>query len=133
MWKYAGESLEQASSYKYLGVWFSENLGWNLPISKLVTKGNKTADELGRVFAMRKLPIKIKSKVWTTMVRSARVLCHGLEDGCQGGKISRVYPTSCAHEDSKDKFKGQQSGPTIYPRSSKPRYAEKRYETFLPG
>ena len=34
--------------------------------------------------------------------------------------------------DSKDKFKGQQSGPTIYPRSSKPRYAEKRYETSLP-
>ena len=26
-WKYAGESLEQVSSYKYLGVWFSENLG----------------------------------------------------------------------------------------------------------
>ena len=58
MWKYAGESLEQVSSYKHLGVWFSENLGWNLHISKLATKGNKTAAELGRVFAMRKLPIK---------------------------------------------------------------------------
>jgi len=75
MWKYAGESLEQVSSYKYLGVWFSENLGWNLHISKLVTKGNKTAAELGRVFAMRKLPIKIKSKVWTTMVRSVLEYC----------------------------------------------------------
>ena len=69
MWKYAGESLEQVSSYKYLRVWFSENLGWNVHVSKLVTKGNKTAAELGRVFAMRKFPIEIKSKVWTTMVR----------------------------------------------------------------
>ena len=75
MWKYAGESLEQVSSYKYLGVWLSENLGWNLRISKLVTEGNKTAAELGRVFAMHKLPIKIKSKVWTTMVRSVLEYC----------------------------------------------------------
>jgi hypothetical protein len=110
--------------------WFSENLGWNLHISKLVTKGNKTAAELGRVFAMRKLPIKIKSKVWTTMVRSVLEYCAMV---WKTDAKKEKYLESFQHQDSKDKLKGQPSGFTIYPRSSKPRYAEKRYETSLPG
>lgn len=69
-WDYRGESLEQVPSYKYLGVWFHESLSWKLHIEKLVAKGSKECTKFTRVFAMRNLPLGIKVRVWTTMIRT---------------------------------------------------------------
>jgi exonuclease III len=67
--KYFGEDVAVVSKYEYLGVFFHESGAWKTHAEKVMMKGAKAINgKWMRVFKNRQLPVKLRVKVWETVV-----------------------------------------------------------------
>jgi len=69
-WSFRNQSLEVVREYKYLGVWFTDNLLWDRHIKHIREKAGKKLVPLRCLFAQRQLPLPIKRQVFTSLVRA---------------------------------------------------------------
>ena len=56
------------SKYEYLGVYFHESATWDEHVKAVIKKGKKAVNNMMRVFKNRQLPVKLRVKVWETVV-----------------------------------------------------------------
>ena len=76
-WECRGRALNVVRKYKYLGVWFSEDLKWDEHIDAIVAKASNRTETLSRVLRNSRLPARAKTLVWLAQVRPL------LEYGCE--------------------------------------------------
>ena len=68
-WKYRGNPVPFVSEYKYLGVWFTEDLKWSIHIGRTTKKAKKRSLSLRTLLTQKHLPPTIKILVWLGQVR----------------------------------------------------------------
>ena len=83
-----GKTLKQVESFKYLGATFSSDGGSETTVRSRVKAAWCKWRELGPVIADKKIPVKLKVKLYTTVVRP--VLLYGAECWTGGSKIERL-------------------------------------------
>ena len=83
-----GRELNQVDQFKYLGVTFSEEGGPETAVRARVKAGWQTWRELGPVIADKKIPTKLKTKLYTTGVRP--VILYGAECWTTGVKEENI-------------------------------------------
>jgi hypothetical protein len=66
--KFLGEDVVIVSKYEYLGVYFHESATWDEHVKAVIKKGKKAVNNMMRVFKNRQLPVKLRVKVWETVV-----------------------------------------------------------------
>jgi hypothetical protein len=76
-WTMDGHTLSQVESFKYLGVWFSEDGSWDLHASKALAKMRSALGYWKPLLACHRLPIKIRSMMIQTFIYSS--LLYGSE------------------------------------------------------
>ena len=69
-----GKELNQVDQFKYLGVTFSEEGGSETAVRARVKAGWQKWRELGPLIADKKIPTKLKTKLYTTVVRPGSYL-----------------------------------------------------------
>jgi exonuclease III len=69
-WFFRGRALRVVPQYKYLGVWFTENLSWERHVQHVTKKGKSELIRLRGFFAQKLIPIVIKRLVYTSLIRS---------------------------------------------------------------
>ena len=69
-WTFRGRNLEIVQEYKYLGVWFTNNLTWKKHVAYVIAKGKALLPSLRLFFAQQRIPLSIKRLVHTALVRS---------------------------------------------------------------
>lgn len=69
-WLFRGQELEIVTKYKYLGVWFTNNLSWTAHVSYIRDKARRKLYPLRCVFAQREVPLVIKRLIHTSLIRS---------------------------------------------------------------
>ena len=72
-----GRELNQVDQFKYLGVTFSKEGGSETAVRARVKAARQKWRELGPVIADKKIPTKLKTKLYTTVVRL--VILYGAE------------------------------------------------------
>jgi hypothetical protein len=70
-WTMDGHTLSQVESFKYLGVWFSENGSWDLHASKALAKMRSALGYWKPLLACHRLPIKIRVMMIQTFIYSS--------------------------------------------------------------
>ena len=83
-----GKELNQVDQFKYLGVTFSEEGGSETAVRARVKAGWQKWRELGPVIADKKIPTKLKTKLYTTVVRP--VILYGAECWTTGVKEENI-------------------------------------------
>ena len=69
-WTFRGRNLEIVQEYKYLGVWFTNNLTWKKHVEYVTAKGKALLPPLRQFFSQQRIPLMIKRLVHTALVRS---------------------------------------------------------------
>ena len=82
------KELNQVDQFKYLGVTFSEEGGSETAVIARVKAGWEKWRELGPVIADKKIPAKLKTKLYTTVVRP--VILYGAECWATGVKEENI-------------------------------------------
>ena len=70
-WTLDGRTLLQVQSYKYLGVWFSENRSWDLHASKALAKMRAALGYWRPLLCCHGIPIKIRAMMIQTFIYSS--------------------------------------------------------------
>ncbi|GFS21682.1 hypothetical protein ElyMa_006930800 [Elysia marginata] len=83
-----GRELNQVDQFKYLGVTFSEEGGSETAVRARVKAAWQKGRELGPVIADKKIPTKLKTKLYTTVVRP--VILYGAECWTTGVKEENI-------------------------------------------
>ena len=83
-----GRELNQVDQFKYLGVTFSEEGGSETAVRARVKAAWQKWRELGPVIADKKIPTKLKTKLYTTAVRP--VILYGAECWTTGVKEENI-------------------------------------------
>ena len=83
-----GKELNQVDQFKYLGVYFSKEGGSETAVRARVKAGWQKWGELGPVIADKKIPTKLKTKLYTTVVRP--VILYGAECWTTGVKEENI-------------------------------------------
>ena len=83
-----GKELNQVDQFKYLGVTFSEEGGSETAVRARVKAGWQNWRELRPVIADTKIPTKLKTKLYTTVVR--HVILYGAECWTTGVKEENI-------------------------------------------
>jgi exonuclease III len=68
-WKGRDKTLEVVHSYKYLGVWFSDDLMWKVHFRVILDKVQKRTAGLSKVIRNKNIPLRAKTLVWLARVR----------------------------------------------------------------
>ena len=68
-WVCRGQQLSVVRKYKYLGIWFTSDLGWDEHIRVMVAKATERTNRLGKVFNNHRLSARAKTLVWLSSVR----------------------------------------------------------------
>jgi len=76
-WICRGQKLKVVRKYKYLGIWFTSDLGWDEHIGVMLQKAKTRTQDLGKVLSNRRLSARAKTLVWLASVRPL------LEYGCE--------------------------------------------------
>jgi exonuclease III len=91
-WICRGQKLKVVRKYKYLGIWFTSDLHWDVHIGVMVQKAETRTQDLGKVLSNRRLSARAKTLVWLASVRP--LLEYGCEvwrtDGAQLSKMESV-------------------------------------------
>jgi exonuclease III len=66
---YQDETVEVVTEYKYLGLWFTQDLNWNRHIAFVVKKARKKIDTLAGFFGHKGISHPVKTKVWSALVQ----------------------------------------------------------------
>ncbi|GFS10824.1 endonuclease-reverse transcriptase HmRTE-e01 [Elysia marginata] len=83
-----GRELNQVDQFKYLGVTFSEEGGSETAVRARVKAAGQKWRELGPVVADKKIPTKLKTELYTTVVRP--VILYGAECWTTGVKEENI-------------------------------------------
>ena len=83
-----GRELNQVDQFKYLGVTYSEEGGSETAVRARVKAAWQKWRELGPVIADKKIPTKLKTKLYTTLVRP--VILFGAECWTTGVKEENI-------------------------------------------
>jgi hypothetical protein len=76
-WTCNDKMLKVVQTYKYLGIWFSADLRWDIHIKKAVAKARERTDMMMRILRNYRLPPRARILAWLARVRPL------LEYGCQ--------------------------------------------------
>ena len=76
-WVCRGRRLKVVGRYKYLGIWFTSDLLWDVHINAMVSKAKERTRTLHRTLGNGRLPARAKTIVWLASVRPL------LEYGCE--------------------------------------------------
>ncbi|GFO03698.1 hypothetical protein PoB_003020300 [Plakobranchus ocellatus] len=87
-----GETLNQVQKFKYLGLMFGEKGGSMLAVRARVKASWEKWREIGPVIGDKKMPRKLKTKLYTTMVRP--VILYGAECWVVGQKEEQLLETT---------------------------------------
>jgi len=68
-WTCRGKVVPVVGKYKYLGIWFTENLTWDAHIAKMLEKASKRTSSLYSFLSKNRVPVRAKMLVWTAYVR----------------------------------------------------------------
>jgi hypothetical protein len=88
-WICRDQKLKVVRKYKYLGIWFTSDLRWDVHIGVMLQKAETRTQELGKVLSNRRLSARAKTLVWLASVRPL------LEYGCEvwradGAQLSKM-------------------------------------------
>ncbi len=70
-WTLNGHTLTQVESYKYLGVWFTENGSWDLHTSKALCKMRSALGYWKPLLSCHRLPLNARAMMIQTLIYSA--------------------------------------------------------------
>lgn len=70
-WTMDGHTLSQVESFKYLGVWFSENGSWDLHASKALGKMKAALGYWRPLLACHRIPIRTRTMMMQTLIYSS--------------------------------------------------------------
>ena len=76
-WHFGKQPVQLVHQYKYLGVMFSDDMLWNAHVNYLHEKVSAKQAGLARILSLRKIPLRARKSIWTTIIRSA--LDHGAQ------------------------------------------------------
>ena len=76
-WSCRGTQLKVVKAYKYLGIWFADDLSWREHVRVTLAKASKKSASLGQFFGNSRVPARAKTLVWLSFVRPV------LEYGCE--------------------------------------------------
>jgi hypothetical protein len=68
-WVCRDQELKVVRKYKYLGIWFTEDLSWREHIKVVLAKVEKRTQGLGKVLRNKFIPVRAKALVWLAHVR----------------------------------------------------------------
>jgi len=68
-WVCRDRKLEVVRKYKYLGIWFTDDLSWKEHIKYVEAKAEKRTKGLGKVLRNKNIPVRAKALVWLAQVR----------------------------------------------------------------
>jgi hypothetical protein len=83
-WICRGRKLKVVRKYKYLGIWFTSDLCWDVHIGVMLQKAETRTRDLGKVLSNRRLSARAKTLVWLASVRPL------LEYGCEVWRTDEV-------------------------------------------
>ena len=64
-----GKEVGVRDKYKYLGVWLSDDLKWDVQVLEVVVKAKQAVRELGGVWACKDVGLRVKKNVWKAVGR----------------------------------------------------------------
>jgi hypothetical protein len=70
-WTLNGHTLSQVDSYKYLGVWFTENGAWDLHASKALAKMRSALGYWKPLLSCQRLPLNARAMMIQTLIYSS--------------------------------------------------------------
>ena len=76
-WSCRDTRLKVVKAYKYLGIWFADDLSWREHVRVTLAKASKKSASLGQFFGNSRVPARAKTLVWLSFVRPV------LEYGCE--------------------------------------------------
>ena len=76
-WSCRETRLKVVKAYKYLGIWFTDDLSWREHVRVTLAKASKKSASLGQFFGNSRVPARAKTLVWLSFVRP--VLEYGSE------------------------------------------------------
>ena len=68
-WECRDETLKVVSRYKYLGIWFTDDLKWKVHFEVMLEKVRKRTLSIGKVLRNKNIPLRAKTLVWLALVR----------------------------------------------------------------
>jgi len=66
-WEYRGKPVEIVKKYKYLGIWFTDKLTWDVHIEYMLDKAEKRSQSLRPLITNNRIPVKAKIMVWLSV------------------------------------------------------------------
>jgi exonuclease III len=68
-WVCRDSKLKVVRKYKYLGIWFTDDLSWREHIAVVLAKVEKRTNGLRKVLRNKSIPVRAKTLVWLAQVR----------------------------------------------------------------
>ena len=92
-----GENLERVNTFKYLGATLEENGDLDAEMTHIIQSGWKSWKRVSRILCDRRISLRIKGKVYKTVIRPAMMYGAGAieestreEVGCGGNEDVKI-------------------------------------------